>query len=226
MHPIISSEGVILRMIPFKDYHQIVTLFTPLSGLIKIFYRGNASLSKKGSFVPLTKVEVAYKEKNGEIFSCFGLNCIDSFRDLRQQFSFLEVGCELLQGILDSQLAGKEAPLIYALLLSYLKKIPLISNPSILSASFELKLLKHDGLLHVPFSCTECGERLEEGYIHGIEKGCTLHRPPGSQFWEAFELNALYQLAETQSFLQLSQIEVSPFFREKISRFFRSSCQQ
>ena len=100
------TEGVILRVIPFRDYDQILSLFTSDAGLIKVIYKGSRSKRRRGQglYMPLTQVEVIYCEKQGEIFSCHEMVCIESFTFLRKELVFLEVACDLLQVILTSQL--------------------------------------------------------------------------------------------------------------------------
>lgn len=222
-HLIHSTEGIILRVIPFQDYHQIVSIFTPGAGVIKVLHKGSRAQRKNGKSpcMPLTKVEVAYREKKGEIFGCHELNCAEMFPLLRKDLCFLETGCDLLQVVLDSQLMGKEAPQLYALLYAYLKKIPQTPNPWILAASFRLKLLKHDGLISFPFICSECGELLQsEAYARESESWCTIHRPKGCIVWNSIELQVLYRLAESQSYKEICMLEISPLLLAKITLFF------
>lgn len=222
-HFIQSTEGIILRVIPFQDYHQIVSIFTLGAGLIKVLHKGSRSQRKNGKSpcMPLTKVEVSYYEKKGEIFGCHELNCTDMFSNLRTDLCFLETGCDLLQVILDSQLMGKEAPLLYHLLYTYLKKIPQTANPWLLAASFRLKLLKHDGLIGFPFICNECGNVLySEIYTRDSESWCAVHRPKQCIEWDATELRVIYRLAESQSFTEISLLDLSPILLAKITLFF------
>lgn len=222
-HFIHSTEGIILRVIPFQDYHQIVSIFTPEAGLIKVLHKGSRTQRKSGKSLcmPLTKVEVSYREKKGEIFGCHELNCLEIFPDLRKELCFLEAGCDLLQVILDSQLMGKEAPLLYALLYAYLKKIPHTANPWLLAASFRLKLLKHDGLICFPFTCAECGDVLQnEAYLRDSEGWCGIHRPKGCTGWNLAELQTVYRLAESQSYKEISLLEISSSLLAKITLFF------
>ena len=36
----IKTEGIILKMIPYKDHHRIVQIFTPDSGIISLLAKG------------------------------------------------------------------------------------------------------------------------------------------------------------------------------------------
>lgn len=218
-----STEGIILRVIPFRDYDQILYLFTESEGLIKVIERGGRSKSrgKQGLCSPLTRIEVIYSETKGEIFNCREITCMDSFSSLRKELLFLEVGCDLLQVILSSQLIGREAPRLYALLLFYLRKIPQTAFPWVLAASFRLKLLKHDGLAVFPFTCSECQRILEqEAFIRDSESWCAHHQPSGSQAWACPELQMFYHLATCQNYSDISGYSISPWLQNQIRVFF------
>ncbi|MFI0435446.1 MAG: DNA repair protein RecO [Parachlamydiaceae bacterium] len=222
---IYSTEGIVLKVIPYKEYDQMISIFTPESGLIKVFHRGSRAQRKsgKGACIPLTKVEVAYREGRGDLFSSYGVSVLESFSSLRKNYTFLEVGCDLLCAILDSQLIGRRAPTLYALLFAYLQRIPQTENPWILAASFRLKLLKHDGLMRFPWVCCECGNMLQkEAFICGGESRCEDHRLLGSQYFDSIELYAVYRLAESRSYHDICLVDLSAELRHKIASFFKS----
>ncbi len=219
------TEGLVLRVIPFRDYDQILTLFTPNAGMIKLIYKGSRSKrrSAQGSCIPLTKVEAIYQEKKGEIFSCHELTLQNSYLFLRKELSHLEVACDLLQVLFSSQLVGKAAPRLYELICFYLNKIPQIFNPWVLSLSFRLKLLKHDGLTAFPLVCSECQQLLlAEAYIGESESWCREHYPLSSQHWKQHELEQLYRLAICQSYQEIKLEQVSLEMKNKVFDFFEN----
>ncbi len=219
------SEGIILRVIPFRDYGNILSLLTPDAGLIKLIYHGSRSKSRgmQGLCIPLTKVEAVYREKGGEIFVCEEMRLIEPFSNLRQKLHHLEVACDLLHVVASSQLVGKPAPILYALLCFFLQKIPLTLFPLALSVSFRLKLLKHDGIVAFPFICPACGqELLSEAYPYADEVWCECHRPVGSGAWGQVELKQLYRLSEAQNFHEIYSEEVSSQLYSQVSSFFDS----
>ena len=223
-HTFQTTEGLILRVIPFKDYDQILVLFTE-KGLIKVIEKGGRSKSrgKKGLCTPLTQVELIYSERRGEIFCCHEIHCLDSFTILRQELLFLEVASDFLQALLTSQLPGKEAPQLYALLLFYLKKIPLTASPWILATSFRLKLLKHDGLSVFPFICFECGSTLEqEAFVREADCGCILHQPQASRVWVVADLQKMYQLATCQNYRELNGCDISQQLQNQVRLYFEA----
>ncbi len=142
-------EGLIIREIPFQDYDRILSLFTPTEGLIKLFVKGSGRVKEGNSHrtAPLNIVEVVYTQGRTELYPCREITVINNQLQLRKNLSVLESACDMLQTILSTQLPGKSAPELYQLLLIYLRKLPEVGNPNILSTSFRLKTLRYEGLL-------------------------------------------------------------------------------
>jgi DNA repair protein RecO (recombination protein O) len=221
------TEGIILRIFPFRDYDQILVLFTQDAGIIKLIYKGSRSKKRgvQGICMPLTRVEVVFKEKQSELFVCQEMALLDSYRSLRKQLAYLEAGCDLLQLLYTTQLVGKPAPQLYALLKFYLEKIP-YSHPELLTTSFRLKLLKHEGLITFPLQCGQCQEiLLTEAYFHQGELFCHAHQIPGL-FLQEIEVDLLYALTECQRFQDLIQIPFLLDYKIKIDRFFKARIQE
>lgn len=190
------TEGVILHAVSYQNYDQILTLFTPEKGILKIFCKKGKKQWQRHT--PLTKVEVTYREKKTEICACEEIRSVDSYLSLRKQFEHLEAACELLQTIYHSQWVGKAAPLIYHLMIYYLDKTPQVVDPKLLVASFKLKVLKHEGVLNFNLDSWQFG-----------------------QFSE-FERDLIRVLAYSQSFVQLTQLVLPADFKEKINTFFKN----
>lgn len=170
---------------------------------------------------PLSRVEVVYRENQGEIFKCSEMNCIETFPNLRKDLLFLEAACDMLQVVSLSQMPGKGSRQLYDLLLFFLKKIPHALFPWTLSASFRLKLLRHDGLIYFPMTCLVCGLFLEEeAYTQECECFCSLHKPANSLVWKQEELLRLNQLALLQDFPELSSIQLDEQLFNRIRDFF------
>lgn len=218
-----KTEGIILNTISYRDYDQILTLFTAHAGLIKLMCYGSRSQKSKwrGLCLPLTRLEVVYQEKKGEIFVCRDLTLVDAHLWLKEEFNQLEAACDLLHTLNCSQMLGKEAPRLYALLLAYLKKIPYIADPWILAISFRLKLLKHEGMLSCPFVCQECGQSIwTEAYWSRLGMHCVFHLPLAAHRWNSQELGLIYQLVSCQHYKELSGLALPTGFRAKIHKFF------
>ena len=110
--PFQRTEGIILRAFPFRDYDQILTLFTANAGIVKIICYGSRSQKSKwrGLCSPLTRVEVVYRERKSEIFSLQDMALVDAHDHLRRQFVHLEIACDILNSLYETQLVGKPSP--------------------------------------------------------------------------------------------------------------------
>lgn len=214
-----------LRATPYRDYDQIITLFTAKAGLIKIICYGSRSQKSKwrSLCLPLTHLEIVYREKQGEIFECRDLSLIDSHNSLKQHFQHIEAACDLLHALNSSQMPGKEAPDLYALLIFFLKKIPLINDPWILAISFRLKLLMHEGLLTCPFICHQCQQPLlQSAYFSEGEWQCPEDQLQGSLHLSGQELQLVYRLVSSRKYGDLINILLPTDLKVKINHFFQA----
>jgi DNA repair protein RecO (recombination protein O) len=198
---LVCAEGIILKTIPFRESDQILILFTP-QGILKVFCKGGRK--KKTSpprFTPLVRVELTYQEGNQEFSVCEDIHVLQFYMAIRQKWDSLQAACDLIKAIQESQVAGKESFKLYQLLLFYLDKIALISNPWILATSFRLKILRHEGLLtHHPIA------------------GMVQFTP---QEWEFVQL-----LAFSQCYHQLLKISLTDDLRAKINLLFNQEMQK
>jgi DNA repair protein RecO (recombination protein O) len=226
--PFQSAEGIILKVIPFRDYDQILVIFTQEAGLIKVLTKKNRS--KKGAkdrYMPLTKVEVIYQEKQGEIFNCQEVAILDIYRNLRTELSHLQVACDLLQILYQTQLLGKPAPQLFALVEFFLKKIPQTKFPDILTLSFRLKLLKHEGILTSPLVCSVCVDALNTlAFFYKGEWFCPKHYPFNSSALDEKELKIFYHLLDSKHYQDLAEMSIFPQTKIKIEKYFKESMQK
>jgi DNA repair protein RecO (recombination protein O) len=214
---ILQTEGIVLKTIPIRDHEQMVTLFTPDAGLVKIIHRERGRALCR----PLTRVELQYKEKRGEIFSSYGIQVIDVFSALSQELSYIESSCDCIHAILTSQCMGKGAPLLYQLFYYYLKRMADAADPWVLAASFRLKLLRHEGIASFPFVCAVCQEVcIDSAYVFGCEVWCKKDAPRHAILWEKEELESCYLLANSQNFHEIRGETISKENLKKISLFF------
>ena len=213
------AEGLVLRVIPFREDDRILSLFTQEAGMIKAIDKGVRRRSH--TWMPLTKVEIVYRESKGEIFTCCDMTLVDPLPLLRTQLPQLQAGCDMVDALLTSQMMGKAAPALYALLCCYLEKIAHAPDPWALAISFRVKLLRHDGWVALPFRCGLCGEFLEEtAYLRQAESWCPIHRPTDSTGWDKSVLETLYRLALSQSYREICETPVSLALQERVIQWF------
>ncbi|NGX59326.1 MAG: DNA repair protein RecO [Chlamydiae bacterium] len=162
-----KHEGLVLRSIDYKDRQKIITLFTPTRGLISLIVK---NITRKKSHLltltsPFTQAEYHFSIRRSELYTYCDGTPINTHLNLRENLTHLKAAILLAKALLTSQLPNKPAPDLYLLLLTYLKYLPTFADPTSLTASFYLKLLKHDGHLspshrEPPFTPNEWNELL------------------------------------------------------------------
>jgi DNA repair protein RecO (recombination protein O) len=217
-----QSEGIVIQVVPFRDYDQIVTIFTPEHGTIKVIIKNRPSRQRKikSTCTPLTGVDISWTEGKGELGRCEEIVTIRHYAALRTTLALMEAGCDLLRAIQRSQPVGKISPEIYLLLLYYMDKLPTIDNPDILLASFRLKILRYEGLIGFPFRCSLCHQETQEAFHQGGTLFCHDHCPPLAGRFLTNEVIQMESLTCCSSYALLTQINVSPPLAKGIAFFF------
>jgi DNA repair protein RecO (recombination protein O) len=141
------SEGIVLQASDFRDFDQIVTVFTENEGIMKfIAKRGNVVKTGLKSS-PLTRGEFVYTIGKSDLYTLRELSIKEHYLELRKNLGSLNTSCECLKAILETQMLHKPAPFLFKLLSAYLAKIHTFSNHDALESSFRLKILLHEGVL-------------------------------------------------------------------------------
>ncbi len=220
-----KTEGIVLRSFDYKERGRIITVFSSDYGMIDLVA---SSLSKKKSYLlsltsPFSQGEFIFTRGKSTLYRFQDGTLINPHAVLRQKLSSLNAASQLIQAIILSQLPGKPALALYQMLLSYLKKAALFEDPSPLIASFYLKLLKHEGLLHLQKKCAYCDQ-----LAHGLNQGasvCSTHQSNDSLMVTSEEWNHLFILSEARQFPVLHHISVPLSLLEKIEHYFKNSLQ-
>lgn len=219
----LKEEGIILKVIPFRDYDVILVVFTANAGVIKLLVKGARS-GKKGLqsiCSPLIGIETVYLEKRGEIFSTHEISLKESYNSLKENLLSIQVACEMLRAIEKSQMVGKPSPKLYKSLQVFLRNIPFVKQPELLLGSFLLKILMHEGLLTLPLHCFECGQELfYSAYQTQIHWLCEKHRESAAIFWPTEELHLFYYLASLIRLHEMVDIDPQPTFFHKLIHYF------
>lgn len=215
-----KTEGIVVRAIPYRNNDCILTIFTPLQGLISLFLRGGYKSKKhvsSGALSPLSVVEIVYSKGRGELYPCQEIAVVRHHLELRKTLPILESACRMLQDIAATQQPEKPAPELYQLLLLYLNKLPAIPVPEVLSNSFFLKMLRFEGTFPLLSHCSLCSLLLKDTWIHTNEPFCLPHAPPGALYFNAEERHIVETLAYCRDFNQLSTLHLPPLLSQKIT---------
>lgn len=216
------TQAIVLRSQDYKENQRIITAFSFHGGMISLVIKG---ISRRNTRLlaltsPFSEIEVLFNRGRSELFSFIDGTTIDEHLSLRQKLSSLEAAGSLAQAILSSQLAGKPAVELYCLFRAYLKRIPSFEHPFPLLASFQLKLLKHEGLLALSYGCARCKDKR----AHILSKGeslCNLHTLDEGLCFSEPEWQDLLALHEAKHFSDLRSFNLTPALSQKISLYFK-----
>lgn len=154
-------QAIVLKTLDYRDHQRIVTVMTSEIGLLSFLIRG---LKKGSRFIlttPFSHGEYVLKKRKGDLLSFRDGTLFSDHEALRSDYKRLKTAGDMANLLLKTQLPGKPAPQLFALFLAYLKKMPLFEDPHVLSLSFTLKLMTHDGWISwedksfFPISATE-----------------------------------------------------------------------
>lgn len=215
-----KTEAVVLNCIPFKDSHQLVTIFTLDLGMCRAI--GPFSrLSKNalfGMLTPLNLIEVSFRPSRSDLLKIETASLLNAHLQLRINYERLTHACTMLSLLAKAQFPFKPAPLVFILLKNYLNLMLDAKSPEAVLASFQLKILRHEGLISVTNRCGLCG--LEPKEI-GFEEGrtvCKTHSP--SIFFNEEETAYFYALALSTSTKLLRELEIPDTLLPKTAHLF------
>lgn len=214
-------EAIVLKTLPFQDYHQITTLFTAELGLCNAI--GSYSRSPKnplfGALAPLNHLELFLRPpRNGDLFKIESVSLFNSHNELRKSYDQLHEACQMLNALMKTQVPHKPAPLIFGLLKNYLSLIQEAPFPEAIRSSFQLKLLRHEGLLAITNQCPICHQEPKEISIEEGRTVCKAHCPDHGLTED--ESTYFYALALSTSAKLLKEVEPPKTLAPKIEALF------
>ncbi len=209
------DEGIILSSIPYLRGSRILKIFSKEFGLISMLAPRKLQKIPVGS--PLTLLEFAYLKKN-DLYTLTEVKIAFSHADLKQSYEHLMAAASIAKSLLTSQFPGKPSPKLYLLAVTYLKKISEFSDPTKLAASFQLKLLQHEGVIHLSLTCQKC--RAPSSFLCKGESLCKDHAKKESLSFTEEELHSLILLMGLKKFSEIETITAPLPFLEKISKLF------
>ena len=217
-HPI---EAIVLHTIPFQDSHQIATLFTREMGLCKAI--GSFSRLPKnalfGSLSPLNHIEVLFRPSKSDLLKIESVSLLNAYTPIRKDYDLLQNACGMLNALIKFQFPHKSAPILFELLKSYLSLIIDSKSKEAILASFQLKLLRHEGLLSVTDQCKMCGATPKEISIEEGETICAEHKSLEKRLSEE-ETAYFYALSLATSIKLLKEIEIPATLPPKVAILF------
>jgi DNA repair protein RecO (recombination protein O) len=195
------GEGIVVRSIDFKDRQKIITVFTQQHGLISLIVKGITRTRPHLLTLtsPFTQAEFLYSVGRSDLYLFRDGTPLTTHNSLRENLTHLTAGTQILQALTLSQLPGKAAPALYKLTLTYLKHLSSCQDPHPLTASFLLKLLKHEGHFSSDY---------REGYFSAKE-------------WEN-----IVELADVREMAKLKEMAITEELGKKLKEFFQRKVQR
>lgn len=221
-----SCEGIILRSVEYKEKERILTLFTKEKGLLSCIVKSISP--KKYHLLAQTSLfcqaDFLLRKTRSDLYTFIEAKIVEEHLFLRLDYSHICTAGDFTKAILHSQLPGKSSPLLFALLASFLKQIPLFSNPHPLIASYYLKILHHEGLLISKKSCSFC-QQLPAFFLYKGENFCTRHKPYSAHFFTEKEWDLMEKLSHIRSFDALKDLPISEDLQKKIVQYSKEALQ-
>ena len=178
----ITTLGLLLQEVPYLGKRKILKIFSPEYGLCTLF-------ASKISFAPFCLAEWVFGKTAKEMSPLKDAKLIDPLLHLRENYSILTAAGAIAKDLLQTQMPNKGAPELFELALYYFKNLP--SAPDVLSASFRLKLLLHEGLLSKDPDPTFTEEEWQQVQILAFSRKLpiiqSVHTPPYSKIKHLFD---------------------------------------
>ncbi|WP_194844187.1 DNA repair protein RecO [Candidatus Clavichlamydia salmonicola] len=210
----ITIEAIVLSSLPLNDQDSVILLFSE-NGLFRIFVKNGKKYQSAHAtaITPLTKGLYTYRYLPGKMMRLEEAKVINHNLHLRKDFETLSTALSLTDALSSSQFLGKPAPYLYQLFISFLEKISLIPDPSILKTTFLLKIIKHEGALQLEPICYNCEKHTSPTFRFAGYIFCKYHAFTACVSFEKNEEIFLQTLALSRSFAQLADLSL---FKENL----------
>ena len=155
-----KTEAIVIRTFPLKEFHKIITFYTPDFGRIKAVAYGVKSPKSKlgGSLELLNHGTLIFQHReNRELQNITDFNLIDGFSAIRSDFTRITYGCyfaELVDSIASEGIANPE---IFDLLQTTYQFLTHADDVPLLARGFEIKFLDCAGYGPELSRCVHCG---------------------------------------------------------------------
>ena len=155
-----KTQAIVIRTFPLKEFHKIITFYTPDFGKIKAVAYGVKSPKSKlgGSLELLNHGTLIFQHReNRELQNITDFNLINGFDTIRSDFTRITYGCyfaELVDSIASEGIANPE---IFDLLRTTYQFLVHVDDVPLLARGFEIKFLDCAGYGPELSRCVHCG---------------------------------------------------------------------
>ena len=155
-----KTQAIVIRTFPLKEFHKIITFYTPDFGKVKVVAHGVKSPKSKlgGSLELLNHGTLIFQHReNRELQNITDFSLINGFDAIRSDFTRITYGCyfaELVDSIASEGLASPE---IFDLLRTTYQFLMHADDVPLLARGFEIKFLDCAGYGPELSRCVHCG---------------------------------------------------------------------
>lgn len=213
-----KTEGLLLQTTAYLGQKKILKILTPHKGYISCITQKK---SLKGFTDPFLIAEWVYQDKGRDLHSLTDASLLDDLLQIRSSYTALQVAGKIAACILRIAFAGKSEPILYSLSTAYFRKVSLYAHTPSFVASFQLKLLLHEGLLALQDQCSICKQTATSFSFH--ESYCWRHTTNMQHSFTKEQWSLIQLLMFSKSFQEIQSIQLESRLEEKIDRLFQDA---
>ena len=164
-----KTEAIVIRTFPLKEFHKIITFYTPDFGKIKaVAYGVKSPKSRLGGSLELLNhgtLIFQYRE-NRELQNITDFNLINGFDTLHSDFTRITYGCYFAEIVDSIASEGVASPEIFDLLQTTYQFLVNAEDVPLLARGFEIKFLDRAGYGPELSRCVHCSSPMNGSSVN------------------------------------------------------------
>ena len=159
-----KTQAIVIRTFPLKEFHKIITFYTPDFGKVKaVAYGVKSPKSKFGGRLELLNhgTLLFQHRENRELQNITDFNLIDGFDVIRSDFTRITYGCYFAELVDSIASEGVASPEIFNLLRTTYQFLVEAADIPLLARGFEIKLIDCAGYAPELSRCLHCGSDVQ-----------------------------------------------------------------
>lgn len=176
--PAQKTQAIVIRTLPFREFHKIITFYTPDFGKVKTVAYGVKSAKSKlsGSLELLNHGTLLFNHReNRELQNLTDFNLIDGFDPIRADFTSVTYACYFAELVDAVTSEGVSNPEVFNLLRCTYQFLVHADDVPLLARGFEIKLLDCVGYGPELSQCAHCSLLVTSA--PSFEKGASTSYP-------------------------------------------------
>ena len=159
-----KTQAIVIRTFPLKEFHKIITFYTPDFGKVKAVAYGVKSPKSKlgGSLELLNHGTLLFQHReNRELQNITDFNLINGFDAIRSDFTRITYGCYFAELVDSIASEGIASPEIFELLRTTYQFLMEVDDVPLLARGFEIKFIDCAGYAPELSLCVHCGSEVQ-----------------------------------------------------------------